>query len=470
MNLYNYKNYFWVVAACSMLGTACKDSYLEVRPTGLDNEASFFAKQGRQQEVLNSAYRSLGDDNFLGKNVPIVNETWSDNVIVVNPTQRPYFNHILGQVFNDEFNGSLLDGMGNVCRDANYAIYGVEKFGDNVSASDKTRIIAEAKFVRAIAHFETVRLFAQPWGFTADNSHAGIGLRQRWEELQVSRSSVSETYNMIIQDLKDAEANLTGSGTVYATKAAAQAYLAKVYFQQNRYQEAYNAANSALAGVQPDSLKYRFSTSAPYTGSIFQLTSNLVTGQGLRSYNIANEYLTAVIQPNIQIDPVFAASIPAADARRKAWIVDDVITTGTIYRLTKFPVSGQFNMNVLHWAEITLLRAEAAAELNQIGNALADLNAVRGRAGYTPLTLTSAADIIRAVRTERRIELMGEGNRTQDIKRIGAASARGVTQVADANINVRNAPWNCPGFVVQFPSKELAGNPNFFGNPQGRCN
>ena len=47
----------------------------------------------------------------------------------------------------------------------------------DLSAEQKARTTAEAKFLRAIGHFELVRMFANPYGFTGDNSHDGIPLR-----------------------------------------------------------------------------------------------------------------------------------------------------------------------------------------------------------------------------------------------------------------------------------------------------
>ena len=41
--------------------------------------------------------------------------------------------------------------------------------------------------------------------------------------------------------------------------------------------------------------------------------------------------------------------------------------------------------------------------------------------------------------------MIGEGDRVQSLKRRGAA---------DENILIREAPWNCPGMILQFPISE----------------
>ena len=46
----------------------------------------------------------------------------------------------------------------------------------DLATSQRNLIEGEAKLFRGIANFELVRLFAQPWGYSADNSHLGIPL------------------------------------------------------------------------------------------------------------------------------------------------------------------------------------------------------------------------------------------------------------------------------------------------------
>ncbi|MFZ1534848.1 MAG: hypothetical protein WAT14_11790, partial [Chitinophagaceae bacterium] len=73
----------------------------------------------------------------------------------------------------------------------------------------------------------------------------------------------------------------------------------------------------------------------------------------------------------------------------------------------------------------------------------------------------SAAAVIAAARTERELELVGEGNRTQEIKRIGARSG--------TNVDRRGSLWNCNGFILQFPKAENDANTAFIMNIEGGC-
>ena len=114
-----------------------------------------------------------------------------------------------------------------------------------------------------------------------------------------------------------------------------------------------------------------------------------------------------------------------------------------------------------------LIRAEAGAELGgaSLAVAITDINQLMTRAyGSTTFNLpgtATAALVISTTRNERELEMVGEGNRTQEIKRVGARSG--------INIDRRGSVWNCPGFLLQFPKAEKDANPTFTMNPEGGC-
>ncbi|MBN9296952.1 MAG: RagB/SusD family nutrient uptake outer membrane protein [Filimonas sp.] len=117
-----------------------------------------------------------------------------------------------------------------------------------------------------------------------------------------------------------------------------------------------------------------------------------------------------------------------------------------------------------------LIRAEAGAEIATsnaaaLTVAITDINDIMTRAygGTTnnlPPTAT-ATGVISTVRTERELEMIGEGNRLQEIKRIGVRTGQ--------NIDRRGSPWNCNGFILQFPKGEQDAYAPFVLNPEGGC-
>ncbi|MCB1041946.1 MAG: RagB/SusD family nutrient uptake outer membrane protein [Acidobacteria bacterium] len=67
--------------------------------------------------------------------------------------------------------------------------------------------------------------------------------------------------------------------------------------------------------------------------------------------------------------------------------------------------------------ELVLLRAEANIQLNNLGSAEADLNAVRSNAGLGPVSLSSTDQAINQLLHERRYSLWLEGHRWADMRR-----------------------------------------------------
>ena len=106
---------------------------------------------------------------------------------------------------------------------------------ENQDITKATLIRGECLFVRAICHFELVRMFAQPAGYSANNNHLGIPIKltksSATEGQNTIRSSVDDVYNQVIQDLKEAIAFLPETKDSRVSKCNAIAYLTKVYFQ-----------------------------------------------------------------------------------------------------------------------------------------------------------------------------------------------------------------------------------------------
>ena len=76
-------------------------------------------------------------------------------------------------------------------------------------------------------------------------------------------------------------------------------------------------------------------------------------------------------------------------------------------------------------SEIYLTRAESRAMQGNLTGALADLNVIRVRAGLVASVAATQADLLTAIRKERRLELAHEGQRFFDLRRYNQT---GITQ------------------------------------------
>ena len=112
-----------------------------------------------------------------------------------------------------------------------------------------------------------------------------------------------------------------------------------------------------------------------------------------------------------------------------------------------------------------LIRAEALAESGgDLSQAIADINAIRNRAGieadaYMLSANATPEQVIQAARTEYRKETIGMGMWVEQLQRRG---------VQGEDIVIRDAPWDCPGMALQFSASEgnVAG---FVFNEVGGC-
>lgn len=414
------------------------------------------------QEVLNAGYDNIA--NLYNGRVQYFGELLSDNVIA--PKSNNDFTEVYNRatIFFNTSTGGFYGDMYKIIYKANTVldfIDGVPGFTD----SEKQRMIAEAKFMRALGHFTAVRFFAQPYGYTSDNSHLGVPLRKNSLPEVTVRSTVKESYDFIIKDLTEAITNLpeTNLNNTNATKYAAKALLAKVYFQMNDFGNVITQVNDIVASAKfslSDSVNLYNKSAVAQKEMIFYIKS---TSADQRSGAMRGNYFeTGTNQPQIGVSASLYADATARGGDKRAAYYAPC--TGG-FRSLKFD-SNFFNVPVLYLTDLLLMRAEAIAETNgTLSVAITDVNSIITRAfggiGQNISTTSGAETIKIAARTERRLEMPMEGDRVQQLKRLGAKG--------EPNIRIRNAPWNCNGLVLQFPASESTIK-GFQMNPEGGCN
>lgn len=457
--------------AASFLLSSCSDSLLEKKP---EQENLFVGTEAiKSAEDLEKLNRSVYDvaANLYGGQIQNFSELLGDNLNEPN-AQNDYT-----QIYTrrtDFFNGNITDRY----KDAYISIYRanvvlekIEEFAD-VTPEQKTRLEAEAKFLRAFNHYSLVNLWAQPFGFSPGNNQLGIVIRDRVSQEALPRATVDEVYRLILSDLEFAEANLPDQNGIYATRWAAKALLSRIYLTMNRYDRAGALADEIIKSNRfqlDDSLHAlnRRYASGSNSEQIFTVVSyNGPNGPANeRGRGFVDNYRIdgAAPNPSLRALPEFynLATADTNDLRGKNWY--RVINPGgnnEFIGILKFNALFMW-VPVIHYTEMILTRAEAfAASGTDQTTALNDLNSIRVRAGLEPLDGLSGQALINAIRAERRLEMAFEGDRTTQLKRLGALGQ---------NILSRGAPWNCPGMVLQFPNAENS-SLGFVMNPTGGCN
>lgn len=454
------------VLLLSLYMVACKK--LEVSPPDLVDPAVAIKSEQDVKDLLNGSFTVVRDNGFMGGQVQVTSELMADMVNGNNLT-GDYLNIFQ---FNTTGISTTIDQYNKpytVIQRANNTLENLTL----VTSSDaaKNNVEGQARFVRALSYFEMAKLYAQPWGFTANNDHPGLVIKTNsGMETALARNTLKEVYDFITNDLRMAETLLPPVNGNFPGNLAAKALLARVYFQMNKFDSAYFYSNEVIASGQ-----FPFDNSASFLTNRFNnpKTSEAIfwivfepgwTGSFDRLVNPAN--ITQSMGITIT-QAAYEAGASNLNDMRRAWYKDSLVaaTGAHIYSVQKY-TNKLFVLPLMHITEMKLIRAESAAETGQhLDVAVADINDITNRAyagTMIPLPAGANATTIKTrVRNERKLEMVFEaGDRLQQIKRIGAKGEPSAS---------RSAPWNCKGMILQFPATETNVNSNFIQNPIGPC-
>ena len=441
----------FIFSACDVLDTDI--------PTDEIPEEIAFQDEDDLQDLLNSSYDVLANyKNGLSQRLL---ELMSPNIDEVFTDANGFFREVYTRntnIFNEEVQSYYKEPYFAIHR-ANTLLENVDRI--DMSESDRNRMIAEARFIRGLSHFDAANVMAHPPGFTSDNSHLGVPIRLIAGADPVNRSTVDETYDAIIRDLRYAEENLPSSNGVYATSYAAQGMLAKVYFMEQNYDSAIYYVNQVIGAGSPYSLSGDLNARYSQNITSEHVFYTLSTGAGdNRARIFIDSYRSDLNEPFLKVtQELYDLATANASDERAAWFEERTREDGSsFYVTTKFNATF-LNSAVVHVVELLLTRAESYAIQNELTLAMDDVNEIRNRAGLADLSpISTQQQILDAVRQERRIELSLEGDWVLQLKRRGASGE---------DIQVRGANWNCPGMALQFPNEETF--PSFVNNESGGC-
>ncbi|MFC6268444.1 RagB/SusD family nutrient uptake outer membrane protein [Frigoriflavimonas asaccharolytica] len=338
----------------------------------------------------------------------------------------------------------------------------VLKHLDVASATTRGKYEGEAKFVRAYANFNLVRLF----GDIPYVDHV-LGITEK--EAQFTRVPKAQIYTLIVSDLKTAIANLDNTYKNRASKAAAQALLAKVYLTLGiNYLEAQQLCEAVIASSYSlqNNFKDVFFTenNSEVIFAIGYVGDNIFDSQGIsaewlnsvgRSSGVnyvTNEAKSAIDamggnrKPySYRIDPAQVSQsqvvkyLPVADA-----------SLGINASANNPRVAGN-DWIVLRLADVLLMHVESiigAGNDTNVAAAITSFTKIRTRAGLLP----DADGVItkQELLDERRVELAFENERFYDLVRFGAAQT-----VLSAYSAANNYSFTATDLLLPIPQREI---------------
>jgi hypothetical protein len=325
-----------------------------------------------------------------------------------------------------------------IINDANTVIEAAEK--NAAGDAFMQQLIGECYFLRALAHFNLVRLFAKP--YTTSLDAPGIIIRTSTQEPSLkARATVKEVYDAVIADGEKAASLMNQSrGVQYASKEAAWALLSRV----NLYKED-NAKAIEYSDKVIGSGRFRLETAATFPAlfanaqtageTIFCIAfttkedygkfgsiASMIYSDGNSGWG--EEYAFKSLRDTMSGQPTDV---------RWSYIVPSKNSSGVVqkkngiemYYISKFSFQGgspTLSSPILfRLAEMYLNRAEAKAKSGNTAGALNDVDSIRNQRGLSGAlysgVLPAGKTALEVVLKERRVELAFEGHRVFDVYR-----------------------------------------------------
>jgi starch-binding outer membrane protein, SusD/RagB family len=437
------KSYITILGLMLVFASACSKQ-LELPPENILTEAQVLSSPNSADALLASAYfksySAIRNYYYMSADVATGNAlTIATNgfVSLWNGTLTPGSN-LVQTLWNNHY---------NAINEANVIINLVPT--SNFEAAVKTKLVAEAKFVRALNYFILLRDFGSG-ALTGNLTGAGLPLQLlNYANYDVSknlpRSTCAEVYTQILKDLDEAAAALTDQATVTPQVFRGRAQKTTCYALASRvtlYMRDYAKSVTYAAQAMTNTTQYVLAASPALVFPVTSATSNLALStefifafpvsfnSDATDNNLTGYFAKTAIWPA----PAFLATYAANDIRNSASMMTVGSPTGpaALFCPSKFAnPTGRDHLPIIRLSEIYLNKAEALVRSTNSINAEAItlLNAIRQRAfpaGLKPAAFTAASfatpnDLITAILRERRWELAFEGHNMFDNIRTGVA-------------------------------------------------
>lgn len=443
------------VLSISVFAGCDEDFLVKTSPDALP-EDGFYHSPDRAVAAVNAAYATLQDGALYANSIAKLFEAPSDDIVLSNTTGTEF------QTFGHSSSNSIIMSVYSKLYEGVYRSNKVLDEVPQIEMDDalKNRIIGEAKFLRALYYWHLTTLWGEVPLFTTTFEVPDDAL--------VPKSSIDAIFEVMTQDLQDAEAVLPDSYGAEdlgrATRGAAQALLGKIYL----YDENYGAAAEWLGRVVNSgtySLVSDFGTIVheEYENdneSIFEVQFLEVGSADVQTLRVAynlpqvnggfGNHLPVQSLVDEFEDHSGASAINGKDPRlfHSVFIDGDPFAANlgsglaaydpdwspTGYNLKKglIPIkyenNGGTNFPVIRYADVLLLYAEALNEKTspEPSSAVDLINEVRNRAGMPLLPtaeypVSNQQEVFEAIVHERRVELAFEYHRYNDLRRWGLA-------------------------------------------------
>lgn len=476
-------SYMLAAALCCSSAVACSD-FLTEELQGDYSSKTFYTSAANAERAVNGIYNNImftSDQNMLWVFGDVASDDSEKGGSAGDKSDIDYIDNFSAMADNgilSDYWTYLYEGVAR----ANNAIAYIP--GIEMDEELQSRLIGEAKFLRALNYFHIVNI----WGAvplrtapnTADNGNLAL-------------SDVATVYAHIERDLTESiesavPVSYSGEDVGRVTKGAAYALRAKVRLFREDWGGCLSDIESLDALQQyelADNYQDLFVPGAEDNKEVIFAARHL-SGQNPGLGNILNVYFAPSVETGYYFNAPTQSFVDcfseqtvegAVDPRLdisigrpgEPWVNDDIFDaswspTGYLVKKYEQPLSevpigtksdGYLPYIYLRYADVLLMKAEALANRNtgtDLDDALDALDLVRGRAGLAPASAETQEEVLAAIRLERRRELGFESHRFFDLMRWGREIA------VEALGPELAAVWTGERYYFPIPQAELDSN------------
>ena len=266
--------FFIGLAATISILWSCDESDIELSNPNQLSAETFFESSAQLESAVTAAYTFLQEVGNYARyqfyiNDNIGGENYAAGNLEADKVQMIQRDVDAANNGNNQFWQHNYQGIGR----CNFVINNEENF-KNIPETDIRLRLGETHFLRGLFYFNLV------------NKYGAIPLVLDLELIEGgrSKSSVTEVYNAIINDLEFAAANLPSKDNQEAgrpSSGAAWALLGKVFLQNNQPDRAKTALSNVTGYTLTDNYRDNFTIAGEYNSeSIFEVNYDETTGEG----------------------------------------------------------------------------------------------------------------------------------------------------------------------------------------------
>lgn len=505
---------YLVVAFAAMLSvTSCNDA-LEIVQDGELSQNAVFSSPANMENYLNgSIYGSLDNSSQMKFTSVFTDE------LRIGPSSVggdfDLFRYIITP--NSGYAGAIWSGNYTAIRRVNTLIQGASTItpSGNAQILQYNNALGEARAIRALAYMDLLAYFSPNM---KDNGALGVMLTTSPNIVgdQLPRVTNGEIWAVVESDLNFAYNNISPihqalpasahNNSFYVSKAAVQAMRARMYVYRGNYPMAAQYAQSAITesglglsiatpipggtvGSATWNTQFYSVTggTSPYRRMLVDLVTNPSTDENIfklsrpstGSGGIAGLWTTnttdfaGAAQWTLGLNLFNAITSVSNDIRRYAFV--DPTSQNNFWIIDKYPGKGNTplknDIKMFRISEMYLILAEAAAQSNltQAADYVRQVRQARVYSGTVAAPVyTSKVQALRDILKERRVELVLEGHRYIDLKRLGQEAGVSIDRNANDDWVAPSTPLTLSvtdyRFTLPIPASEIAGNPGIQQN------